>query len=107
MDNVGSEKTAQPPHHSERVEEKASISDNAKVGISLWQGGTDFIRSATQMMGKDIRTNGEPSASSAFNRLIARGGRVVAEEVEEMYGLVTQEDVDVFLASPNRDGLLS
>jgi len=84
----------------ERVAEKEPISDNATVGIYFWQRGHDFVRCAKQMIARDIRTKGEFYVCPVFNEVIAEGGRVVTEKVEEMFGLGTPEDLDAFLANP-------
>ena len=91
----------------ERVAEKEPISDNATVGIYFWQRGHDFVRFAKQMIAKDIRTNGEFYVCPVFNELIAAGGRVVTEKVEEMFGLGTPEDLDAFLANPSATEMLA
>ena len=82
----------------EEVAEKRPISREATVGIYFWSKGADFVRCADSMIKKNIRTNNEFYVAPVLNELIAEGGKVVAEKIEEMWGLGTPEDLDAFLS---------
>ena len=79
------------------VAEKKPISDNATVGYYYWKHGSDFVKYADQMIQKDIRVNNEFYVCPVFNEAIAAGKKVLAYEVENMWGLGTPEDLDFFL----------
>ena len=82
----------------QEVAEKKPISNEATCGIYYWKRGADFVASAEEMIQKDIRTNGEFYIAPAFNEYILKGGKVLAERVQNMWGLGTPEDLESFLA---------
>lgn len=79
------------------VAEKKPISNVATVGIYYFKKGSLFVKSAEQMINKDIRTNGEFYVCPVFNEVIQNGGRVYSYPVAEMKGLGTPEDLQRFL----------
>lgn len=79
------------------VAEKEPISDIATTGIYYWARGSDFVRFAKQMIGKDVRTNGEFYICPVYNEAIAAGLKIRARSVERMWGLGTPEDLTAFL----------
>lgn len=80
--------------------EKKLISDKATVGIYYFGKGSDFVRGAKQMIEKDIRTNNEFYVCPVYNELILEDKNVYVYDipVEEMHGLGTPEDLQVFLS---------
>lgn len=82
----------------QEVAEKKPISNEATCGIYYWKRGADFVASAEEMIQKDIRTNGEYYIAPAFNEFILKGGKVLAERVQNMWGLGTPEDLESFLS---------
>lgn len=80
-----------------RVAEKDPISDNATVGFYYWKRGSDFVKYAEQMISKNIRTNNEFYVCPVFNEAIEDGKRIMAYSVEEMWGLGTPEDLELYL----------
>ena len=79
-----------------RVAEKDPISDDATVGFYYWKKGSDFVKYAKQMIEMNIRTNGEFYVCPVFNLAIADGKKIKAYHVDEMWGLGTPEDLELF-----------
>lgn len=79
------------------VAEKNPISDNATVGIYLWNRGSDFVKYAHQMIDLDKRVNGEYYVAPVFNEAIAGGLRFGIREAQEMWGVGTPEDLNYYL----------
>lgn len=84
-----------------RIAEKDPISKYATAGIYYWKRGRDFVRSAEQMIAKDIRTNGELYIAPTYNELIAEGADIMPYVIptSAMHGLGTPEDLEAYLAS--------
>ena len=79
------------------VAEKKVISNNATVGIYFWKKGSDYVKYANQMIKKNIRVNNEFYVCPVFNEAIKDNKLIKVEEVEEMHGLGTPEDLSNFL----------
>jgi len=84
-----------------RVAEKEAISDVATVGIYAWKKGSDFVKYAARMIGKDIRTNDEFYICPVYNEAIQDGKTIVTYPVSKMHGIGTPEDLEVYLESTN------
>lgn len=84
-----------------RIAEKDPISKYATAGIYYWKHGRDFVRSAEQMIAKDIRTNGEFYIAPTYNELIAESADIMPYIIPSnaMHGLGTPEDLEAYLAS--------
>ena len=82
-----------------QVAEKNPISDDATVGIYYWKKGSDFVKYAEQMIAKDIRTNGEFYVAPVYNEAIADGKKIIAYQVDKMWGLGTPEDLEAYVRS--------
>lgn len=86
------------------VVEKQVVSDEATVGIYNYRRGSDFVRAADEMIGKDLRVNNEFYVAPAYNQMIEMGLKIgyynVGEEFAGMYGLGTPEDLDKFVDIP-------
>lgn len=80
------------------VAEKQVISERATCGIYWWKHGADFVRSAEQMISRNIRVNNEFYIAPAFNEFIrtALFPDVVEENVQRMWGLGTPEDLRAY-----------
>lgn len=78
------------------VAEKVPISNKATVGVYYFKKGTDFVWSALQMIGKDIRRNNEFYVCPVFNELIGRGDKIKAVSADSMWSMGTPEDVEYF-----------
>lgn len=85
------------------IAEKKVISNNASVGIYGWKSGSDFVKYAEQMIEKDIRTNNEFYIAPVYNEAIADSERVVPFFVDEMHGLGTPEDMNIFIKKTIKD----
>ena len=79
------------------VAEKKPISDNATVGIYFWRRGSDYVKYAEQMVGKNIRTNNEFYVCPVFNEAIQGGKKIRIKEIKKMWGIGTPEDLNYFL----------
>ena len=79
------------------VAEKKVISDNATVGVYFWKKGSDYVKYAKQMIKKNIRVNNEFYVCPVFNEAIKDKKKIIIEEVSEMWGLGTPEDLNNFL----------
>lgn len=80
-----------------KLAEKSPISDNATCGIYHWQRGQDYVKYAEQMISKNLRVNGEFYVAPVYNEAIADGKKIKPYFVEEMWGLGTPEDLDLFV----------
>lgn len=80
-----------------RVEEKNPISDNATVGFYYWKKGSDFVKYAEQMIDRNIRTNNEFYVCPVFNEAIEDGKKILSYHINEMWGLGTPEDLELFI----------
>ena len=82
------------------VAEKKPISNVASTGLYWFKRGSDFVKSAEQMLTKEeCRIRGEWYLCPSLNELILNGGKVSVFPVEQMWGTGTPEDYDAFLAS--------
>jgi dTDP-glucose pyrophosphorylase len=79
------------------VAEKIVISDNATVGIYFWKKGSDYVKYAKQMIKKNIRVNNEFYVCPVFNEAILDKKKIIIDQVDEMHGLGTPEDLNSFL----------
>ncbi len=79
------------------VAEKKPISEDATVGVYFWNKGSDYVKYAEQMIGKNIRTNGEFYICPVFNEAIEDGKKIRIKEIERMWGIGTPEDLNYFL----------
>jgi len=79
------------------VAEKKPISDQATVGYYYWKKGSDFVRYANQMIGRDIRVNNEFYVCPVYNEAIEDGKEIRTFTVDKMWGLGTPEDLQYFV----------
>ena len=79
------------------VAEKNPISTNATVGIYYWKAGKNYVTSAEEMIEKNIRVNNEFYVCPVYNQAIEKSQKIIIEEVNEMWGIGTPEDLDTFL----------
>ncbi len=82
----------------EQVAEKKVISKNASVGIYYWRKGSDYIKYAESMIKKNIRVNNEFYVCPVFNQAIEDKKKIIIDQVNEMYGLGTPEDLKSFFS---------
>ena len=79
------------------VAEKNPISDIATVGIYYWKKGSDYVKYAEKMIENNIRHNGEFYVCPVFNEAIKDGKIVKTFDIQNMWGLGTPEDLQIFL----------
>ena len=79
------------------VAEKNPISDIATVGVYYWAKGSDYVKYAEQMIGKNIRTNNEFYTCPTFNEAINDGKKIKTFNIDKMWGLGTPEDLKYYL----------
>jgi hypothetical protein len=79
------------------VAEKIVISNNATVGIYGWKTGAEYVKSAEQMISKNIRTNNEFYICPVYNESILNGNVLVPYFVDSMHGVGTPEDLDNYI----------
>lgn len=79
------------------VAEKNPISDIATVGIYYWKKGSDYVKYAEQMIEKNKRFNNEFYVCPVFNEAINDGKKIKTFDIENMWGLGTPEDLEIFL----------
>ncbi len=79
------------------VAEKKVISNTATVGIYFWRKGSDFVKYAEKMIKKNIRYKNEFYICPVYNEAIKDKKKIIIENIEEMWGLGTPEDLNSFL----------
>jgi dTDP-glucose pyrophosphorylase len=81
------------------VAEKNPISNKATAGIYYWKYGSDFVKSAEQMIEKNIRVNNEFYVCPVYNEAIGNGLQIYNYMIEskDMWGLGTPEDLEYYL----------
>ncbi|MBU0730876.1 MAG: glycosyltransferase family 2 protein [Proteobacteria bacterium] len=85
--------------HVVEVKEKVVISDYATVGIYLFSKGRDFVDAAIDMIIENDRVNGEFYTCPTYNYAVRNQKKIGIYniEFEEMHGLGTPEDLDLYL----------
>ena len=84
------------------VAEKNPISNIASVGVYYWKHGKDFVNYAEQMITNNIRVNNEFYVCPVFNEAIKDKKKIKTFNVEQMWGIGTPEDLNVFLARDSK-----
>jgi dTDP-glucose pyrophosphorylase len=79
------------------VAEKKPISDIATCGIYWYRKGSDFVKSAEQMIQKDLRIKNEFYIAPVYNELIGQGKTLIPFFVHKMHGVGTPEDLKNYL----------
>ena len=81
------------------VAEKKPISDIATVGIYLFKRGSDFCKSALDMIVDNERVNNEFYTCPVYNYLIKSGAKIGIYEIpfESMHGIGTPVDLRDFI----------
>lgn len=79
------------------VAEKNVISNEATCGLYFWRKGSDFVKYAERMIKKNIKTNNEFYVCPVYNEAIEDEKIIVGYLVDEMHGLGTPEDLNLFL----------
>lgn len=80
------------------VAEKRAISEWATSGAYYWRRGGDFIRSARQMIEKNVRVNNEFYVCPVYNEFVGENV-VVPLEVSAVHQLGTPEEYEVYVSN--------
>ena len=80
-----------------KVAEKEVISNRATVGVYYWKKGSDYVKYANQMIDQNIRVNNEFYVCPVYNEALKDKKKIKAVDVDEMIGLGTPEDLNVFI----------
>lgn len=79
------------------VAEKKIISRFATAGTYFWKKGSDFVKYANRMIKKNIRVNNEFYTAPVYNQAIEDGKKIIIQDVQEMWGVGTPEDLEIYL----------
>ena len=79
------------------VAEKKVISKNATVGVYYWKHGSDYVKSAEEMIKKNIRVNNEFYVCPVYNEFLMKNKKIKIHKVDKMWGLGTPEDLNNFI----------
>ena len=77
------------------------ISDLATVGFYYWKTGSDFVKYAEQMIQTNIRVNNEFYVCPVFNEAISDNKQIRIFNANNMWGLGTPEDLEVYIKNFN------
>jgi NDP-sugar pyrophosphorylase family protein len=87
------------------VVEKEQVSDEATVGVYGWRTVQNAKEAITQMKKANFKVNGEYYVAPSYTFLIGQGGNIATYNVgnveQEVHGLGTPEDLEIFLKNPN------
>jgi hypothetical protein len=87
------------------VVEKEQVSDEATVGVYGWRTARDATEAITQMKQANFKVNGEFYVAPSYTFLINQGGEIATYNVgtveEDVHGLGTPEDLEIFLKNSN------
>ncbi|MFP5042381.1 glycosyltransferase family 2 protein [Parasediminibacterium sp. JCM 36343] len=83
------------------VQEKKAISQYATVGIYLFSTGKSFVDATIDMIINNDRVNNEFYTCPVYNYAIKNAARIgiYNMEFEQMHGLGTPEDLEIFLSN--------
>lgn len=81
------------------LEEKFAISEHALNGIHYWKKGSDFVKTAEEMIRNNDRINNEFYISKTYNYLIKDNKKVVSYKMnpKEFWALGSQQEIEKFL----------
>lgn len=83
------------------VAEKRVISDLATTGVYMFRRGSDFVKSAEQMISKNIRTNNEFYLCPTYNEAISNGLKIKTVPCTKFWCLGDPESLQYFLKQHN------
>lgn len=83
-----------------KVAEKDPISEYATAGLYYWRSWAVYMQSLNMMMAADDRTNGEFYLCPVYNHTLRQQDRTVTGiMIDEMHGVGTPEDLEIWLNS--------
>ena len=77
------------------------FSSDATAGIYYWNKGSEYVKYAEQMINKNITVGKEFYVCPVFNEAIQDKKIIKIENVKDMWGLGTPEDLSYFLQHYN------
>jgi HAD superfamily hydrolase (TIGR01509 family) len=83
------------------IKEKQVISDMATVGIYYWAKGSEYVGYAEKMILENRRVNNEFYVAPVYEDAIRDGKKIKTYQAEQMWGLGTPEDLNLFLEKVN------
>ena len=85
--------------HGLRLTEKDPISRFSLTGIHYWKRGSLFVKSAEQMIEKNIRVNNEFYVAPTYNQMIQEDKIIVNYHIEnsQFYPVGTPEDLQSYI----------
>lgn len=83
----------------DKVSEKVVISDISTVGLYYWRKGLDYVKSAKQMISKNIRHNNEFYVSLTYQQAIDGGAKIKIFNIptESMWGIGDPSGLENFI----------
>ncbi len=79
------------------VAEKVPVSEWANIGAYYFRRGADLKAAIEEVLANDERTNNEFYVAPLYNKLIAKGGKVVLSRPEYVHGLGIPSDLEYFV----------
>jgi beta-phosphoglucomutase-like phosphatase (HAD superfamily)/dTDP-glucose pyrophosphorylase len=79
------------------VAEKNVISNEATCGVYFWNKGSDYIKYASKMIEKNIKTNNEFYICPVYNQAIEDQRLIISHKVKGMHGMGTPDDLEILL----------
>ena len=77
--------------------EKDPISDIASAGLHYFKKGSDFVKSAHDMIDKKIMIKNEFYVTPIYNFLVKENKKIITEPIKKMWPLGSKEEIDIFL----------
>ena len=88
---------------AKELREKKAISDVALIGIHYWKKGSDFVRSAEEMIKNQSKDAGEYYVAPTYNLLIKQGLKISNYHLEknEYHPIGTPKDLKIYIGKKN------
>lgn len=77
--------------------EKIQISETAACGIHYYKRGSDFVKYAKKMIGKNIRFNNEFYVTPVYNEFIKDNKKITIFPIIKKWALGSPEEIESFL----------
>tara|TARA_R110002012_G_scaffold234930_1_gene408614 strand:- start:18478 stop:19572 length:1095 start_codon:yes stop_codon:yes gene_type:complete len=92
-----------PKGNAISLAEKDPISNLALIGLHYWKHGSDFIKSAEQMVSNEIKSRNEYYIAPTYNNLIKEGKTITNYHIDknQYISLGSPEDVTVYIGKQN------
>lgn len=77
--------------------EKIPISTIASVGVHYFRHGSDFVKSADEMIEKNLAVKNEFYVTPIYNILVKSGKKIMTLPIKKMWALGNQEEIELFV----------